>query len=137
MSLLSTISKAAAGLALAAGLMATAIPATAMAAGPYTKDNPLKVVLVVHGTLGDKSFFDSAAAGLHQAEKDLPITLKIIGLIHWHAARLWFKRVPWFRKAARPADQRDLYRPHASLTAGEPTAAPAGLNESAVHLTDS
>ncbi|HEX7630529.1 MAG TPA: DUF1365 family protein, partial [Lacunisphaera sp.] len=65
------------------------------------------------------------------------ITLKIIGLIHWHAARLWFKRVPWFRKAARPADQRDLYRPHASLTAGEPTAAPAGLNESAVHLTDS
>ena len=61
MSLLSTFSKAAAGLALAAGLMATAIPATAMAAGPYTKDNPLKVVLVVHGTLGDKSFFDSAA----------------------------------------------------------------------------
>jgi basic membrane protein A len=78
MSLLSTFSKAAAGLALAAGLMATAIPATAMAAGPYTKDNPLKVVLVVHGTLGDKSFFDSAAAGLHQAEKDLPISLKII-----------------------------------------------------------
>ena len=36
----------------------------AVSAAPYTKDNPLKVVLVVHGTLGDKSFFDSAAAGL-------------------------------------------------------------------------
>lgn len=43
------------------------------------------------------------------------ITLKIIGLIHWHALRLYLKRVPWFAKAARPGDQRDLYRPHASL----------------------
>jgi basic membrane protein A len=77
MSLLSTFSKATAGLALAGALLsATAIPAAAQTA--YTKDNPLKVVLVVHGTLGDKSFFDSAAAGLRQAEKELPITLKII-----------------------------------------------------------
>lgn len=45
------------------------------------------------------------------------ITLKVIGLIHWHALRLWLKRVPWFAKAARPADQRDLYRAHTSLTA--------------------
>lgn len=44
------------------------------------------------------------------------ITLKIVGLIHWHALRLWLKRVPWFAKAARPADQRGLYRPHRSLT---------------------
>lgn len=43
------------------------------------------------------------------------ITLKVIGLIHWHAFRLWLKNVPWFAKAARAADQRDLYRPHASL----------------------
>jgi uncharacterized protein len=43
------------------------------------------------------------------------LTLRIIALIHWHALRLWLKRVPWFAKAARPADQRDLYRPHASL----------------------
>jgi hypothetical protein len=43
------------------------------------------------------------------------LTLRIIALIHWHALRLWLKRVPWFAKAARAADQRDLYRPHASL----------------------
>jgi uncharacterized protein len=46
------------------------------------------------------------------------LTLRIIGLIHWHALRLWLKKLPWFAKAARGADQRDLYRPHASLTTG-------------------
>ncbi len=44
------------------------------------------------------------------------LTLRIISLIHWHALRLWLKRVPWFPKAARAADQRDLRRPHHSLT---------------------
>lgn len=44
------------------------------------------------------------------------VTLRIITLIHWHALRLWLKRVPWFAKAARGETQRDLYRPHASLT---------------------
>lgn len=43
------------------------------------------------------------------------ITLKVMGLIHWHALRLWLKSIPWFAKAARAADQRDLYRPHSSL----------------------
>lgn len=43
------------------------------------------------------------------------LTLRIIALIHWHALRLWLKRVPWFAKAARPHDQRDLYRPHESI----------------------
>ncbi|WP_221032267.1 DUF1365 domain-containing protein [Actomonas aquatica] len=43
------------------------------------------------------------------------LTLRVIFLIHWHAFRLWLKRVPWFAKAARAADQRDLYRPHSSL----------------------
>ena len=43
------------------------------------------------------------------------ISLQVIALIHWHALRLWLKRVPWFAKAARPADQRALYRPHPSI----------------------
>ena len=43
------------------------------------------------------------------------LTLRIISLIHWHAFVLWLKRVPWFAKSARAADQRSLYRPHTSL----------------------
>jgi DUF1365 family protein len=43
------------------------------------------------------------------------LTFRIIFLIHWHALRLWIKRVPWFAKAARPTRQTDLYRPHKSL----------------------
>lgn len=43
------------------------------------------------------------------------VTLKIIGLIHWHALLLFSKRVPWFKKANRPDAQRQLYRPHSSL----------------------
>jgi len=65
------------------GLMAGAGAAAlfglpAMAADTYTKDKPLKVALVLHGTLGDKSFFDSAAAGMKRAQADLPVTVKII-----------------------------------------------------------
>lgn len=44
------------------------------------------------------------------------VTLKVIGAIHWEALRLYAKRVPWFSKAARATDQRDLHHPHASLT---------------------
>lgn len=43
------------------------------------------------------------------------LTLRIIALIHWHALLLWLKKIPWFAKAGRAAEQRDLYRPHASL----------------------
>ena len=38
----------------------------------------LKVVLYVNGTLGDKSFFDSANAGMQRAVKELGITAKTI-----------------------------------------------------------
>ena len=44
------------------------------------------------------------------------ITLKVIGLIHAHAGVLWFKRVPWHRKAANPALQRGMLRPHVSIS---------------------
>jgi basic membrane protein A len=78
MSLISTISKVAAGSLLTAALMAsTAIPA---AAQEYTKENPLKVALVLHGTLGDKSFFDSANSGMVKATAELPVEVKVIEL---------------------------------------------------------
>lgn len=48
------------------------------------------------------------------------LTLKVIAMIHWEAARLWAKRVPFFRKAESPDRQRDLYRPHASLIQHSP-----------------
>ena len=48
------------------------------------------------------------------------LTLRIIALIHWHALRLFWKNVPWFAKNARPADQRDLYHPHRSLSSDLP-----------------
>lgn len=72
---ISTLRTAAAGLLVAAGLTAAAAPAVAQ---EYTEENPLKVALVLHGTLGDKSFFDSAAAGMKKAEDELPVTVKII-----------------------------------------------------------
>jgi DUF1365 family protein len=43
------------------------------------------------------------------------LTLQVMARIHWHALRLWLKRVPWFAKAARATEQRDLFRPHRSL----------------------
>lgn len=49
------------------------------------------------------------------------LTLRVIGLIHWHALKLYLKRVPWFAKAARATDQTGLYRPHGSLTSIQPT----------------
>jgi len=77
MSFFQTFGKAAAGVALATGMMTAAIPAYAQ---EYTKENPLKVALVLHGTLGDKSFFDSAAAGMEKAKAELPVEVKIIEL---------------------------------------------------------
>ncbi len=76
MSILSSLRLAAAGLVATVGFTAVAVPA--VTAQEYTKDNPLKVVLVVHGNLGDKSFFDSAAAGVNQAAAELPVEVRII-----------------------------------------------------------
>jgi basic membrane protein A len=39
---------------------------------------PLRVALVLHGNLGDRSFFDSAASGVRRAEKELGVDADII-----------------------------------------------------------
>jgi hypothetical protein len=48
------------------------------------------------------------------------VTLWVITLIHWNALLLWLKRVPFHRKEARPELQRDVLRPHASITGNTP-----------------
>lgn len=47
------------------------------------------------------------------------ITLKVIGLIHWHALLLWIKRLPWHPKAANAHLQRDVFHPHESIATHE------------------
>ena len=43
------------------------------------------------------------------------LSLKIIGLIHWHALLLWVRRVPFLRKADRREAQLDVLRSHSTL----------------------
>ena len=57
------------------------------------------------------------------------VTLRVITLIHWHALRLWWRGIPWHRKAARTDLQRDVFRPHASL------ARPAGEGKGGLGMT--
>ncbi|WP_417258046.1 BMP family lipoprotein [Celeribacter sp.] len=62
----------AAQMLLASTLAAAAAPSALLA------QDKLKVALVLHGTLGDKSFLDSAAAGMARAEKELGVEVTII-----------------------------------------------------------
>ena len=43
------------------------------------------------------------------------LSLKIIGLIHWHALLLWVRGVPFLRKAERREAQLDVMRSHSTL----------------------
>jgi uncharacterized protein len=45
------------------------------------------------------------------------VTAEVIFLIHWHALRLWLKRVPFYRKAADVPLQQNVLRPEVSLSA--------------------
>jgi uncharacterized protein len=40
------------------------------------------------------------------------ITLKVIGLIHWQALKLWLKKLPFHKKDANLELQREVFRPY-------------------------
>lgn len=63
------------------------------------------------------------------------LTMRVIMLIHWHALRLFLKKIPWFPKAARAADQRDLRRPHHSIAAHAVTTGP-GEESPPTHISN-
>jgi len=44
------------------------------------------------------------------------LTLQIILKIHWQALRLYLKKLPFHRKSENPEQQREVLRPHNSLT---------------------
>ncbi len=48
------------------------------------------------------------------------LSLKIIVLIHWHALRLWLRKVPFLRKSERRDAQLQVLRAHESLTKDPP-----------------
>lgn len=63
------------------GILAAVVLSGGLAAAQaqtYTATKPLRVALVINGTLGDKSFFDSANAGMIKAQKELPVQAKVI-----------------------------------------------------------
>lgn len=73
-----TVTGAATSVAPTVSAAATTV-GSAVASGPYT-GKKLNVALVVNGTLGDKSFFDSAQRGVERAKTELGMTVKTIEL---------------------------------------------------------
>lgn len=51
---------------------------TGSTAGTSATGDPFKVVYLVNGNLGDKGFYDNAAAGIYRLEKELGCEVKII-----------------------------------------------------------
>jgi DUF1365 family protein len=71
-----------------------------------------------------KRFFISTLSGVRKPLTDANlllyffsfplITLKVIGLIHWQALKLWSKKLPFHKKEADMALQKEVYRPYKS-----------------------
>lgn len=47
------------------------------------------------------------------------LSLKVILMIHWQALKLWLRKVPYFPKASNKSSQREVLRPHPSLTSND------------------
>jgi len=67
-------------LAIAALVLTSCAPAAAEEAPAVSEDAPLKVINLINGVLGDKSFFDSAERGVKKASEELGIEYKTIEL---------------------------------------------------------
>jgi DUF1365 family protein len=69
-----------------------------------------------------KRFFISTLSGDRKPLKDSTlllyffsfplITLKVMGLIHWQALKLWLKKIPFHKKDADMELQKEVYRPY-------------------------
>jgi len=69
---------------------------------------------------GERRVLRSALRGLREPWREARLlcfllkypllTLRVIGLIHWHALRLWLKGLPWHRKAESPHLQQQVLR---------------------------
>lgn len=71
---------------------------------------------VLHSTLtGERMELSDTRLAWYLVKYPL-MSLGVIARIHWQAWRLWRKGVPFFRKAEAAGRQRDLYRPHRSLS---------------------
>lgn len=71
---------------------------------------------VLHSTLtGERAELSNTRLAWFLVKYPL-VTLGVVARIHWQALRLWGKRLPFFRKAAAAERQRDLYRPHLSIS---------------------
>jgi uncharacterized protein len=81
----------------------------------------LQVSIDDYDTAGDR-FFISRLSGERKALTNanllryffsIPlITLKVIGLIHWQALKLWWKKIPYHKKESQKELQREVYRPY-------------------------
>lgn len=63
---------------LACALLMTGLLAQSLAGIAVAQDEPLRVAYVVNGTLGDKSFFDSAASGIERMREELGVEAEIL-----------------------------------------------------------
>lgn len=75
--------------------------------------------MLVSSVRGDRRDLTAARLGWYALKYPL-LSLKIIGLIHWHALLLWMRRVPFFRKTDRPEAQLDVMRAHPRLNKNLP-----------------
>jgi DUF1365 family protein len=67
-------------------------------------ENPESAGVLIHTTVGGRLQAMTSAVALCVVLTQPFLTFGIVAKIHWQAWKLWRKRVPFFRKPARPTD---------------------------------